>query len=54
MLDRVSHLEKEEQKFFRKVQKTRLDAENQAKLKEDKIAKLQSRLELQKQEAADL
>ena len=52
MVSRVNYLAKEEQKFLKKIQKTRTSAQRQAQIKEDKIAQLQERLEAEKLEAA--
>ena len=40
MISRVNYLAKEEQKFLKKIQKTRSNAERQAHVKEEKIAQL--------------
>ena len=52
MVSRVNYLAKEEQKFLKKIQKTRSNAQRQAQIKDDKIAQLQERLETEKREAA--
>lgn len=54
MISRVNYLAKEEQKFLKKIQKTRSNAERQAHVKEEKIAQLQERLEAEKKEAREL
>ena len=37
MINRVNYLAKEEQKFLKKIQKTRLEADKRALIKDEKI-----------------
>ena len=37
MINRVNYLAKEEQKFLKKIQKTRLEADKRARIKDEKI-----------------
>ena len=51
MISRVNYLAKEEQKFLKKIQKTRLNAQRQAQIKDSKINQLQERLNAERREA---
>ena len=51
MINRVNYLAKEEQKFLKKIEKTKIDAERRASIKEEKIKFLQEKLEHEKREA---
>ena len=46
--NRVNYLAKEEQKFLKKIQKTRLESAKRAAIKEDKIKALQDKLDYEK------
>ena len=51
MINRVNYLAKEEQKFLKKIQKTRLEADKRALIKDQKIKFLQEKLDNEKREA---
>ena len=44
MINRVNYLQKEEQRFLKKIVETREEAERQNKKKSDKITELQERI----------
>lgn len=54
MKNRVSYLEKEEQKVIKKISKTRTDAERHAHIKSEKVLRMQEKLALEKREAAQV
>ena len=47
MINRVNYLQKEEQRFLKKIVETREEAERQNKKKSDKITELQERIQVE-------
>ena len=47
MINRVNYLQKEEQRFLKKIVETREEAERQNKKKSDKITELQERIKVE-------